>query len=93
MQRDDVVDRMFLDGGEDAVDVPPCVNAGGGGVVRGGDGGGEVADVVVHGVNDKDVVAGTLELAGEVDGDGEAAVGEEDVQGTNIGGRAETADG
>lgn len=40
----------------------------------------ESAHVVVHRVDNVDGVAGTGELAGEVDGNGEAAVGEEDVE-------------
>lgn len=40
---------------------------------------GETTDVVVHWVDDEDGVAETVELTGEIDGDGEAAIGEEDI--------------
>lgn len=76
MYRDDKVDFRVEDGVFNASDIAGGITMWGGDVVGLTDDSGEFADVVVHGVYDVDLVAGEMQLAGEVDGDGEAAIGE-----------------
>lgn len=77
---DDDVDVLGLDGGRDGGDVACWIDVRGWDVDGLVDGAGEAADVVVHGVDDGDGVVGQVQLPREVDGGGEAAVGEEDVE-------------
>lgn len=64
MHRDDDVDLRVENGGFDAGDVPGRVDVRGGDVVGLAHNAGELADVVVHGVDDVDAVVGEVELAG-----------------------------
>lgn len=69
------VDVGVEDGIFDAGGVAGGVDVRGGDVIGFVHDAGEFTDMVVHGVHDVDIVAGEVELAGEIDGDGEAAVG------------------
>ena len=93
MQRNDGVDGVGFNGGEDGGDVAGRVDTRGWGVDGGGDGGGEEAHVVVHRVDNEYAVAAACELAREVEGDWEAAVREEDVEGTLVRGRPVVPEG
>lgn len=64
MDRDDEVDLRVEDGSFDASDVPGGVDMGGRDVVGLAHDAGELADVIVHGVDDIDAVVGKVELAG-----------------------------
>ena len=77
---DDVVYSPGCDGFFHAGDVPRCVGSRGRYGFASCDGGGEAADMVFHGVDAVDFASGEGELAGEIEGYGEATVAEEDVR-------------
>lgn len=74
MQRNDEINFGFPDGGFDRFDVSLRINVRSGGVPGFLYGAREFANVVFHWVNDEDCVTDVVELAGEVEGDGKAAI-------------------